>query len=256
MTQQPESAHSAPGTVALVGSGEYLGVMDTTDAYLLETIGGASNARVALLPTASGLEANGPTYWNNLGLKHFTQLGVKDIRLTTIIDRASAHNPDQLALLQDANFYYLSGGNPQHTIETLRGSPAWEIITSAYQRGAVLAGCSAGAMTLSRYTVAIRQMMSGERPRWIESLAVVPDLVVFPHFDRMSRFLDSAELQALISRLPDGVLAAGIDENTVFVRIQVDTKSTRWRVMGQQAVHLFAKNAPPHILQIGEEIVL
>ncbi len=253
---QSESVHPSLGAVALVGSGEYLNVMNTTDTYLLETLGGAGNARVALLPTASGLEPNGPTYWNNLGLRHFSQLGVQDVRATTIIDRASAHNSEQLALLQDANFYYFSGGNPQHTIETLRDTPAWDLIATAYQRGAVLAGCSAGAMALSRYTIAMRQVMAGQKPRWIESLSIVPGLVVFPHFDRMARFLDSSELQTLISDLPDDVLAAGIDENTAFVRLQIDTSTTRWRVIGQQAVHLFEKNAPARTLQANEEIVL
>ncbi len=253
---QSESAHSSPGPVALVGSGEYLNVMDTTDGYLLETLGGADNARVALLPTASGLEANKPTYWNNLGLHHFSQLGVQDIRATTILDRASAHQPEQLALLQGANFYYFSGGNPQHTIETLRDTPAWEIISSAYQQGAVLAGCSAGAMMLSRYTIAMREVMSGQKPRWIDALAIVPGLVVFPHFDRMSRFLDRSELRLLITDLPDGILVAGIDENTALVRLQTDANKARWRVMGQQAVHLFEKNAPDRTLQVGEEVVL
>ncbi len=253
---QSESVHPSPGAVALVGSGEYLNVMDTTDTYLLETLGGAANARVALLPTASGLEPNGPISWNNLGLRHFSQLGVQDVRATTIIDRVGAHNPEQLALLQGANFYYFSGGNPQHTIETLRDTPAWDIITAAYQQGAVLTGCSAGAMMLSRYTIAIRQVMDGKKPRWIDSLAVVPNFVVFPHFDRMSRFLDSSELQTLISDLPDGILVAGIDENTAFVRLQIDARKARWRVMGQQAVHLFEKNAPERTLQVGEEVVL
>src|SRR5712691_4498564 len=111
MSQQDEK-HPVPGTIALVGSGEYLDSMDTTDIYLLETIGGASNARVALLPTASGLEENGPDYWNDLGLHHFKQLGVKDVRATHIIDHSSASDPEQLALLDNADLYYLSGGNP------------------------------------------------------------------------------------------------------------------------------------------------
>lgn len=53
------SQRSLPGTVALLGSGEYLPVMNEIDTYLLQTIGGAPAARVALLPTASGLELMG-----------------------------------------------------------------------------------------------------------------------------------------------------------------------------------------------------
>jgi len=260
MTQQPGS-RPTPGAIALVGSGEYLDAMNTTDLYLLETLGGVSNARVALLPTASGLEENGPGYWNDLGLRHFKQLGVQEVRPTSIIDRESAADPQQLALLEDANFYYLSGGNPQHTIDTLRGSRAWEIITSAYRRGAVLAGCSAGAMTISAYTIAIRQMFMGEKPAWVTSLGVVSRLVVFPHFDRMANFIDNATFQELLSTLPTGIVALGIDENTALVRIEANSTADpmateRWQVMGLQTVKVYERGMEPRILHVGEEVML
>lgn len=250
-----------PGAVALVGSGEYLAVMNTTDSYLLETVGGATNARVALLPTASGLEPNGPSNWNTLGLNHFHELGVKDVRATMIIDRASASDPRQLELLQDADFYYFSGGNPQHTIESLRGTPAWEIITSRHAQGAVIAGCSAGAMMMSGHTIALRQMMAGDKPALVEALGIVPYVVVFPHFDRMSAFISQSVLQELVSLLPAGHVALGIDENTALVRLEApqpsDTLSpARWRVMGQQHVTIFERSSAPRVLSVGEEIQL
>ncbi len=70
MTQQPGPLPT-PGAIALVGSGEYLDVMNTTDLYLLETLGGVSNARVALLPTASGLEENGSSYFRRQSSAHY-----------------------------------------------------------------------------------------------------------------------------------------------------------------------------------------
>src|SRR5579859_531064 len=197
------------GAVALVGSGEYLHAMDTTDTYLIETLGGVDKARVVLLPTASGLEVNGPTYWNELGLSHFQALGVQDIRPSSIINRTGANDPQQLELLRGANFFYFSGGNPQHTIETMRDTPAWEIITTAHARGAVLAGCSAGAMMMSGHTVNVRQAMTGGKLQLTEALGVVPHVVVFPHFDRMSAFMDQNTFQMLLAALPTGHLALG-----------------------------------------------
>lgn len=260
MTTQ-QGPRPVPGAVALVGAGEYLAVMDTTDRYLLETLGGADHARVALLPTASGLEANGPASWNDLGTKHFHGLGVRDVRPTAIIDRAAAYDPGQLALLQDANFYYFSGGNPQHTIETLRDSPAWEIILTAHQQGAVIAGCSAGAMMMSGHTIAIRQMMAGGKPTLTEALGVVPQVVVFPHFDRMAGFMSQSVFDGLVSLLPVGHVALGIDENTALVRIEppnsdTPTSPSRWRVMGRQNVTIFARGTAPRKLRVGEEIQL
>jgi len=80
-----ERKRAKPGAIALVGSGEYLDAMNEVDAYLLDTLGGANGAKVALLPTASGLEQKGPTYWNDLGLQHFQKLGVQDISTTLLV---------------------------------------------------------------------------------------------------------------------------------------------------------------------------
>ena len=247
------------GAVALVGSGEYLDGMNEVDTYLLNTVGGAHAAKVALLPTASGLEPNGPTSWNNLGLQHFKNLGVSDIRATRIIDRTSAFDQGQLALLQGANFYYFSGGNPQHTIETLRNSPAWETIKAAYDQGAVLAGCSAGAMMLSARTISVRQVMMGEPITFIEAMSVVPNIIVFPHFDRMAGFLDQNRFQHLLRSVPEQYIVVGIDEDTALVRIEPNTTTglmDQWRVMGRQTVSIFDRNAKPRVLHNGDEFRL
>ena len=259
----PNAARPAPGAIALLGSGEYLDIMNTTDTYLLETLGGASSARVVLLPTASGLEAHGPAYWNDLGRRHFQALGVREIRATHILDRESAGDPDQLALLRDADLYYFSGGDPEHIIDTLRGSPAWEIITIAHERGAVLAGGSAGAIALGAYTVTWGQMWAGETPGWAMSLGAVPGLVVLPHFDRMVSFLfpNVTVFRELLSTLPRGLIAVGIDENTALVGIDTHTvvdptAPARWRVMGQHTVTVFERDRAPRTLCVGEEVML
>ena len=249
--------HAMPGTVALVGSGEYLDVMNGVDSYLLETVGGAAHARVALLPTASGLEGDGPKRWNALGTRHFEGLGVKDIRATMIIDAASANDPQQLALLQDADFYYFSGGNPQHTIETMQNSPAWDIIKQAYEHGAVLAGCSAGAMMLGSRTISLRQFMAGQSVQWVDALAIVPNVIITPHFDRMNRFVDQKTFRSLIQQLPPGYVMLGIDEDTALVRIEYNSQgASRWRVMGRQTVSVFSKEQDVRVLHTGDEISL
>ena len=249
------------GAVALVGSGEYTGAMAETDRYLLATLGGADATRDALLPTASGLEPDEPARWNALGQQHFAGLGVTDIRPMGIIDAASAADPEQVALLRDANFFYLSGGDPQHVIQSLRGSPAWEAITAAYGRGAVLAGCSAGAMALSGRTLSLRQVMVGTQIEWVESLSVVPHVIVFPHFDRMARFMGEPRFHEMVGTLPTGYVAVGIDEDTALVRMAVAPDAgaatpTRWRVMGRQTVTILAPGAERRILRAGDEATL
>jgi cyanophycinase-like exopeptidase len=190
-------------------------------------------------------------------------LGVRDVRTTQILDRKSAGDLDQLTLLRDADLYYLSGGDPEHIINTLGGSPAWEIITRAHARGAALAGSSAGAIALGAYTVSWRQMQAGATAGWAISLGAVPGLVVLPHFDRMANFLfpEVAVFRELLSTLPRGLIAVGIDENTALVRIETQTAAdptaaTHWRVMGQHTVTVFERDRTPRTLHVGEEVML
>jgi cyanophycinase-like exopeptidase len=254
-----DGARPTPGALALLGSGEYTDAMNATDRALLDTRGGVAGARVALLPTASGREAGGPAYWNDLGQRHFAALGAGDIRPTAIVDAASAADPQQLALLRDADLYYFSGGDPQHLIATLRGSPAWEVIQAAHAAGAALAGCSAGAMALSARTLSVRQVMRSGAIEWAEALGVVPRTLVFPHFDRMAGFMGEERFRDLLAALPEDFVALGIDEDTALVCLTPDTGATgtaRWQVMGRQTVTVFAAGEPPRTLRAGDELSL
>jgi cyanophycinase len=234
--------------------------MNETDRHLLQTVGGPATARVALLPTASGQESEGPTYWNDLGQKHFTALGVTDVRPTRVVDAQSARDPVQLDLLRNANFFYFSGGSPDYTVATMRGSPAWELIADAYARGAVLAGCSAGAMAFGGYTVRPRLAIMMGRVEWLDALQLVPQLVVFPHFDRLLGMVSSAAIRARLLAPPTGTVAIGVDEDTALVRLAPPDDASggkaRWRVMGRQTVTLFLAKGSPARLQAGEEVIL
>lgn len=258
--REPQPGTNAPGAVALVGSGEYTDAMNDTDRYLLETLGGPDAARVALLPTASGLEPGSPARWNAMGQRHFAALGVRDIRPVTILDRATAADPAQVELLRGANFYYFSGGMPGHILESLRGSESLQILLDAYAAGAVLAGCSAGAMALAGQTISVRAAMAGGAPQWTPALGVVPGLVVFPHFDRMSGFMGQEAFQAIIRSAPDGRTPVGIDEDTALVRVALASGAepsgkARWRVLGRQTVTIFAPSGP-RVLHPDDEVLL
>ena len=80
------------GLIALVGSGEYLPVMEQVDRYLLGSLNtNGRNACVVCLPTAAGNEGDqSVNRWSNMGIEHFTKLGA-DVTALPIIDRASAN---------------------------------------------------------------------------------------------------------------------------------------------------------------------
>jgi cyanophycinase len=222
------------GPLALAGSGEYTPAMETTDRFLLSQLDQREAARVVVIPTASALEAGAPERWNRMGVEHFTALGAQVTPLP-LLTRDDAHDPQIIATLGAADFYYFSGGDPQYLVETLQDTPAWETIRTSYIAGAALGGCSAGAMMLGGYTLAVRELMSGQSPQWPPALRLLPNIAVMPHFDRVAQFVGEELFQAIVASAPAGIALVGIDEDTALVR---DTTGD-WRVMGRQGVTIF-----------------
>jgi cyanophycinase len=161
-----------------------------------------------------------------------------------------------IAALSGADLYYFSGGNPEHLIETLRDTPAWQTIYSRYSQGAVLAGCSAGAMMLGGYTLSIRSVIRGEAPRWLPAMGVVPEIAVMPHFDRVADFTGAEMFRAIIASAPENAVLIGVDEDTALVRAVLDGEAPSWRVMGHQTVSVFDGDGGRLIYRAGESVPL
>jgi cyanophycinase-like exopeptidase len=114
-------------------------------------------------------------------------------------------------------------------------------------------------MAFGGNTISVRQMMQSGHSAWAPALGIVPQLVVFPHFDRMAAFISKVVFQGLINTLPEGRCIVGIDENTALVRLAPPTESVgkaRWRVMGQQSVKVFRRGQPTLTLHVEDEIDL
>jgi cyanophycinase len=209
--------------------------MEATDRFLLDQLSRHETMRVVIIPTASALEAGAPERWNRMGVEHFAALGAQ-VEPLLLLTRDDAHDPSIVAALRTADFYYFSGGDPQYLIETLCDTPAWEIIRAGHASGAALAGCSAGAMMLGGYTLAVRELISGQEPRWTLALGLLPNIAVMPHFDRVAQFVGEELFQAIMASAPAGITLVGIDEETALVR----DIASGWRVMGRQHVLVFA----------------
>jgi cyanophycinase-like exopeptidase len=240
--------------MALVGSGEYLPQMETTDRFLLDTLGGPAAARVAVIPTASALEPGMPERWNNMGVAHFRALGAR-VTPVLLLTRDDAHDERVLADLRGADMYYFSGGNPEHVIEALRDTPAWQIIRDGHLAGAVLAGCSAGAMMLGGYTLSVRAVLRGQPPRWLPALGVAPGVAVMPHFDRVADFTGAELFRSILASAPGDVTLVGVDEDTALVHIP-DGAAPRWQVLGRQTVSVFDGEGGRALYQVGDSVPL
>jgi cyanophycinase len=247
-----EHSTTGAGPVALVGSGEYLPVLEFLERALLAD----RPPRYVQLATAAAPE--GPASlarWHALGADAARRLGVEQV-VVPVGDRAGADDPANAELVRGAGLVYLSGGNPAYLTETLRGTRVWAAIVDAWRAGAALAGCSAGAMALSAG-------FPGFRRPWRSSagLGLVPVVRVIPHFDRFAARLPDVALRGG-GRGQDDAVLVGIDEETALVggldggwRSDPAGPGNAWQVLGRRSTWLLGHGARTRVAS-GESVVL
>jgi cyanophycinase len=213
------------GTVALVGSGEYLQGMLPVDKKLLERAIGTP--RVVVLPTASAPDGKSVTErWASMGVEHFAQLGIT-AEPVMLLNRTDAENADISSKLADANFIYFSGGKPRYLLEALQGTLSWQAILDVFTAGGIIAGCSAGAMVLGGDVFDFPQIW-----RTIPALGLVPGIAIIPHFDELPSLMVGT-----VTRGRHKSKIVGIDGTTALVGTD-----HQWTVYGRGSVTVFTKN--------------
>src|SRR5919106_1729245 len=109
-------AHSGPGPIALVGSGEYLPVMEDVERGLLRD----RPRRMVQLATAAAPEGSASLrYWHDLGADAAKRLDVEQV-IVPVTTRAPARNPALADLGGGAGLFSLGGGTPPYLAATLR----------------------------------------------------------------------------------------------------------------------------------------
>jgi cyanophycinase len=212
------------GTVALVGSGEFLPASDPLDRVLLARL--AEAPRVAVLPTASAPDGPGvPERWARMGVEHFTRLGAA-VAPVMLLTRQDAESEDLAATIAAANFVYFSGGKPRYLLETLRDTQCWRAIAGVHAAGGVVAGCSAGAMVLGEALFDFPQIW-----RTLPALDLAHGVAVIPHFDEMPGLIRNQ-----IRRASPTIDTAGVEGSTALV-----ISSDGWQVVGRGGVTIFTR---------------
>ena len=234
------------GSIALVGSGEYLPAMSAFEKSLIED--GEQNQKAPVfiqIPTAAGRESRDRIlYWQELGRVQAESLGVEQIFLP-IFDRDAAQNPDYVAQVRDSALIYLSGGDPHYLANTLRGTPVLDAIVENWNSGGSLAGCSAGAMVMSSMIPNFRLSRSAPTV----GFNLLPEVRVIPHFNKFFKWIPDSAAKVLMDTPGDSVLI-GIDELTAIVR---RSGQSEWRVFGESKVHIL-KGLPSKQLSHDETI--
>ena len=215
---------TTPGRIALVGSGEYLPVMQEIEGWLLED----RPKRYVQLATAAAPEGDESlARWHDLGRLAAERLGAEQV----VVDVRNREDADSQSWAQDiegAGLIYLSGGNPTFLADTLRGTKVWAAIERAWREGASLAGCSAGAMAMCGTVSDFRHPRKGG----VEGLGIFPEVRVLPHFDRLTHWMPDLALRPFVTK---GITLVGVDEDTALVGESNGTPTWEFRPRGRQS---------------------
>ena len=234
------------GSLALVGSGEYLPAMAEFEKSLIEDgiKTGKKNIYIQI-PTAAAQEsASRIKYWKELGQKQAEAIGAEPLFLP-IYTRGDAENLDFVSQVNKGALIYMSGGDPHYLAKTLIGTPVWQAIVKNWQGGASLAGCSAGAMVLSSQIPNFR--LSRAEPT--AGLNLIQNIRVIPHFNKFFKWIPESAAK-LLMHVPDDSVLIGIDELTAIVK---RGGSDFWQVYGQAKLHML-KGLPEAQFSHGQEI--
>ncbi len=195
--------------------------MNAVDRQLLVMAGGS---QVVILPTASAPDGPGvPEKWIDMGVDHFARLGAQANGVLAL-DRAACDDRANADRVGAANLIYFSGGKPDYLHATLADTKVWAAVRSVFERGGVIAGCSAGAMIMGGYVPEFSMRLGVPWiTRWREAFALVPKAIVAPHYNEFPEIM----VDLMFGRRPQGTFLVGIDGHTALVG-----SNGTWRALG------------------------
>lgn len=174
-------------------------------------LAGGPDARIAIVPTASSIEAAGERY-----KAIFLSLGVESAAVTFIGDRGAANSDEIVGQLAESTGIFLTGGNQMRLAALVGGTRAEAMVRQRNEEGAIIAGTSAGASILSQHMVAFGASGATPRQRMAQMVAgfgLVPNVILDQHFRQRDRI---GRLLMMVAANP-GLLGIGIDEDTAIL---------------------------------------
>jgi cyanophycinase len=186
----------------------------------------AGQGKVVVISTASSLGDQAIELYREL----FTGLGIGDVVGVRPEERDEADDPSIAALLRDATGIYLTGGNQSRLTQVVAGTRLGDALFLAHDRGAVIAGTSAGASAMASHMVAFGNAGPTPKNRMVQlsaGLGILQHVVIDQHFGERGRI---GRLLALVAQSPS-LLGVGVDEDTCAV------------VFADQTLHVIGRGA-------------
>jgi cyanophycinase len=176
------------------------------------SLAGARDARIVVVSTASMVGERTLQTYRAL----FEDLGASSTEGLDPQERHEAEAPENAATLADATGVFLTGGNQLRLASVVAGTRLGSAIQLAHDRGAVIAGTSAGASALAGHMMAFGDAGATPRHGHVQiaaGLGLVPSVIVDQHFEQRTRL---GRLLAAISQSPS-LIGLGLDEDTAAI---------------------------------------
>jgi len=170
---------------------------------------GGADGHVVVISTASSLGELATEVYRDL----FGGLGIGRVSGLRPEDREEAMDPELAATLATATGVFLTGGNQSRLAQVVAGTRLGDALFLAHDRGAVLAGTSAGASAMASHMVAFGRSGSTPKNRMAQlsaGLGILQGMVIDQHFEQRGRM---GRLLAIVAGSPS-LLGIGLDEDT------------------------------------------
>lgn len=207
MPPSPVEDSSKRGWIVPIGGAEEK-VNDTRILSRFVQCAGGSDARIAIIPTASSLDETGPKY-----VELFESLGAGAATSLPYRTRAETTRQDWLDTLERSTAVFYTGGNQLRLSTILGGTVVAQQIRRLNARGVVVGGTSAGAAILPEHMIAYGETGSTPQAGMVTlspGLGLSNRIMVDQHFrqrDRLGRLLSALAYNPF-------AVGLGLDEDT------------------------------------------
>src|SRR6478609_6722095 len=168
-------------------------------------LAGGRRSHIVVIPTASSYAGEVYEAYRDV----FTRLRGVDVSVVHPETRRDSNDPTMVEALDTATGIFITGGSQVKLAQNIVGTPVGAAVIRAYERGAVVAGTSAGASIMSRFMISLGEegLTPKQRASQISAgLGLVEDVII----DQQGRY---GRLMSMVAASPN-LLGMGIDENT------------------------------------------
>lgn len=236
MAEVPESIpdHISPasdmkpdaGPVLIIGGAEDK-LRDRVILSRFVELAGGTGAEIVVISTASSLGDEATEFYRGV----FESLGVERVSGLRPLTREDANDEGPLGVLSRATGVFLTGGNQLRLSSVVGGTTLGRELIRARDRGAVIAGTSAGASAISTHMMAFGASGATPKHRMAQisaGLGLLKNVLVDQHFEQRTRL---GRLLAAVAQSPS-LMGLGLDEDTAVLVHPDDTLE----VIGRGAV--------------------